>query len=133
VIARAEERELFKATMEKCGLETCRGRTCEDASPRHGKCSARDRSAGGDPAEFHTRWVRLRVAFNKGEFDAKVQRGLDLSPVGEVLVEESILGWKEYEMEVMRDADDNAVIICASKTSIPVASTLATRSRSPRR
>jgi len=48
-----------------------------------------------------------------------VQRGLDLSPVGEVLVEESILGWKEYEMEVMRDADDNTVIICAIENFDP--------------
>ena len=59
------------------------------------------------------------VAYNREEFDAKVQRGLDLSPVGEVLVEESILGWKEYEMEVMRDADDNAVIICSIENFDP--------------
>ena len=59
------------------------------------------------------------IAFNREEFDQKVQRGLDLSPVGEVLVEESILGWKEYEMEVMRDADDNAVVICSIENFDP--------------
>ena len=46
------------------------------------------------------------------EFDALVRSGLDQSPVTEVLVEESIIGWKEYEMEVMRDKDDSVVIIC---------------------
>jgi carbamoyl-phosphate synthase large subunit len=59
------------------------------------------------------------VAYNREEFDQKVQRGLDLSPVSEVLVEESILGWKEYEMEVMRDADDNAVVICSIENFDP--------------
>ncbi len=53
------------------------------------------------------------IAYNKDEFDALVQNGLDQSPVTEVLIEESIIGWKEYEMEVMRDVDDNVVIICS--------------------
>jgi carbamoyl-phosphate synthase large subunit len=53
------------------------------------------------------------IAFNRAEFDDLVRRGLDQSPTTEVLIEESILGWKEYEMEVMRDVDDNVVIICS--------------------
>ncbi len=53
------------------------------------------------------------IAYNKDEFDSLVQNGLDQSPVTEVLIEESIIGWKEYEMEVMRDVDDNVVIICS--------------------
>ena len=53
------------------------------------------------------------IAYNRGEFDVLVQRGLDQSPVTEVLIEESVIGWKEYEMEVMRDMDDNVVIICS--------------------
>ena len=118
VIARAEERELFKSTMEKCGLETCRGRTVKSLA------EAREVLAEiGLPAVIRPSFTLggsgSGVAFNKGDFDAKVQRGLDLSPVGEVLVEESILGWKEYEMEVMRDADDNAVIICAIENFDP--------------
>jgi carbamoyl-phosphate synthase large subunit len=118
VIARAEERELFKATMEKCGLETCRGRTVKSLA------EAREVLAEiGLPAVIRPSFTLggsgSGVAFNKGDFDAKVQRGLDLSPVGEVLVEESILGWKEYEMEVMRDADDNTVIICAIENFDP--------------
>ena len=118
VIARAEERELFKSTMEKCGLETCRGRTVKSIA------EAREVLADiGLPAVIRPSFTLggsgSGIAFNKGDFDAKVQRGLDLSPVGEVLVEESILGWKEYEMEVMRDADDNAVIICAIENFDP--------------
>jgi carbamoyl-phosphate synthase large subunit len=118
VIERAEDRELFKATMEKCGLETCRGRTVKSLA------EAREVLAEiGLPAVIRPSFTLggsgSGVAFNKGDFDAKVQRGLDLSPVGEVLVEESILGWKEYEMEVMRDADDNAVIICAIENFDP--------------
>jgi len=53
------------------------------------------------------------VAYNRDEFDTLVRRGLDQSPITEVLIEESVLGWKEYEMEVMRDLDDNVVIICS--------------------
>jgi carbamoyl-phosphate synthase large subunit len=118
VIARAEERELFKATMEACGLETCRGRTVKSLA------EAREVLAEiGLPAVIRPSFTLggsgSGIAFNKGEFDHKVQRGLDLSPVGEVLVEESILGWKEYEMEVMRDADDNAVIICSIENFDP--------------
>jgi carbamoyl-phosphate synthase large subunit len=55
------------------------------------------------------------IAYNRGEFDTLVQRGLDQSPIHEVLIEESVLGWKEYEMEVMRDLDDNVVIICCDR------------------
>jgi carbamoyl-phosphate synthase large subunit len=53
------------------------------------------------------------IAFNNEEYEEIVQRGLDLSPMHEVLVEESVLGWKEYELEVMRDLKDNVVIICS--------------------
>ena len=61
-----------------------------------------------------------RIAYNREEFDQLVRRGLDLSPVTQVLIEESIIGWKEYEMEVMRDADDNVVIICAIENFDPM-------------
>ncbi len=111
-IRRGEDREIFKATMQKIGLETCRGRIVRSLA------EAREVLAEiGLPAVIRPSFTLggsgSGVAFNRDEFDTKVQRGLDLSPVGEVLVEESILGWKEYEMEVMRDADDNAVVICS--------------------
>ena len=60
------------------------------------------------------------IAYNKNEFDLLVRRGLDQSPTNEVLIEESIIGWKEYEMEVVRDLDDNVVIICAIENFDPM-------------
>ena len=60
------------------------------------------------------------IAYNRDEFDTLVRRGLDQSPVTEVLIEESIIGWKEYEMEVMRDLDDNVVIICSIENFDPM-------------
>jgi carbamoyl-phosphate synthase large subunit len=117
-IKRGEDREIFKATMQKIGLETCRGRIVKSLP------EAREVLAEiGLPAVIRPSFTLggsgSGIAFNREEFDSKVQRGLDLSPVGEVLVEESILGWKEYEMEVMRDADDNAVIICSIENFDP--------------
>lgn len=60
------------------------------------------------------------IAFNREEFTDLIRRGLELSPVGEVLVEESILGWKEYELEVMRDSADNVVIVCSIENFDPM-------------
>ncbi len=60
------------------------------------------------------------IAYNRDDFDRLVRIGLDSSPIGEVLIEESIIGWKEYEMEVMRDVDDNVVIICAIENFDPM-------------
>jgi len=117
-IKRGEDREQFKATMEKIGLDTCRGRLVGSLA------EARETLAEiGLPAVIRPSFTLggsgSGVAYNREEFDQKVQRGLDLSPVNEVLVEESILGWKEYEMEVMRDADDNAVVICSIENFDP--------------
>jgi carbamoyl-phosphate synthase large subunit len=117
-IRRGEDREVFKETMQRIGLETCRGRIVRSLA------EAREVLADiGLPAVIRPSFTLggsgSGVAFNREEFDSRVQRGLDLSPVGEVLVEESILGWKEYEMEVMRDADDNAVVICAIENFDP--------------
>jgi carbamoyl-phosphate synthase large subunit len=117
-IRRGEDREIFKQTMQRIGLDTCRGRIVKSLS------EAREVLAEiGLPAVIRPSFTLggsgSGVAFNREEFDQKVQRGLDLSPVGEVLVEESILGWKEYEMEVMRDADDNAVVICSIENFDP--------------
>jgi carbamoyl-phosphate synthase large subunit len=117
-IKRGEDREIFKETMQKIGLDTCRGRIVRSLA------EAREVLAEiGLPAVIRPSFTLggsgSGVAFNREEFDAKVQRGLDLSPVSEVLVEESILGWKEFEMEVMRDADDNAVVICSIENFDP--------------
>ncbi|ADB16200.1 carbamoyl-phosphate synthase, large subunit [Pirellula staleyi DSM 6068] len=119
VIAKAEEREQFKQAMEKIGLECCRGetiKTVEDAR--------RVLQMVGLPCvvrpSFTLGGSGSAIAYNQGEFDMLVRRGLDQSPVREVLIEESIIGWKEYEMEVMRDMDDNVVIICSIENFDPM-------------
>ena len=117
-IRRGEDREIFKATMQKIGLETCRGRIVKTLAEGREVLAEIGLPAVIRPS-FTLGGSGSGVAFNREEFDSKVQRGLDLSPVGEVLVEESILGWKEYEMEVMRDADDNAVVICSIENFDP--------------
>ena len=60
------------------------------------------------------------IAYNREEFNELIARGLDLSPVGEVLIEESVIGWKEFELEVMRDQADNVVIVCSIENLDPM-------------
>ena len=119
VIDKAEDRAQFKAAMEKIGLECCRGetiKTVEDAR--------RVLEYVGLPAvvrpSFTLGGSGSAIAYNRDEFETLVRRGLDQSPVHEVLIEESILGWKEFEMEVMRDMDDNVVIICSIENFDPM-------------
>ena len=112
VIAKAEERDKFAVAMNKIGLDVCNGETVHSLDEARQfideiglPCVVRPSFTMGGSGSA--------IAYNRDEFDTLVQRGLDQSPVTEVLVEESIIGWKEYEMEVMRDLDDNVVIICA--------------------
>jgi len=119
VIAKAEERDQFKAAMERIGLEVCRGyvvRTIEEAREAVKEigmpCVVRP--------SFTLGGTGSAIAYNTGEFDALVRAGLDQSPITQVLLEESVLGWKEYEMEVMRDLDDNVVIICSIENFDPM-------------
>ncbi len=119
VIAKAEERDQFKQAMERIGLEVCRGETvrsieaAREALERIGlPCVVRPSFTLGGSGSA--------VAYNREEFDLLVRRGLDQSPITEVLIEESVLGWKEYEMEVMRDLDDNVVIICSIENFDPM-------------
>lgn len=119
VIAKAEEREQFKAAMHKIGLGVCRGETV--------KTLERAREIQNDIGlpcvvrpSFTMGGSGSAIAYNRDEYDTLVQRGLDQSPVTEVLIEESIIGWKEYEMEVMRDMDDNVVIICSIENFDPM-------------
>ena len=120
VIDKAESRERFKQAMEKIGLGSAAGETVHDGrgSPRAGSTrSACRRSCG--PA---SRWAAAarRSPTTATSSTSWSRRGLDLSPVTEVLIEESIIGWKEYEMEVMRDVDDNVVIICSIENFDPM-------------
>ena len=112
VIRKAEDRDLFRKAMIDCGLECARSgvaHSLEDAR--------RVLSEIGLPCVirpgFTLGGTGGGIAYNVEEFEAIVARGLDASFNTEVLIEESLLGWKEYEMEVMRDSNDNVVIICA--------------------
>ncbi|QDV23252.1 carbamoyl-phosphate synthase large subunit [Aureliella helgolandensis] len=119
VIAKAEERDQFKEAMEKIGLDVCDGdvvTTLEEARETLKRvglpCVVRPSFTMGGSGSA--------IAYNRNDFDALVRNGLVQSPVHEVLIEESIIGWKEYEMEVMRDRDDNVVIICAIENFDPM-------------
>src|SRR5712692_711009 len=111
-IEKAEDREKFKAAMIKIGL----------AVPQSGV--ARSLAEGQSVREQIGLPCVLRpsftlggtgggIAYNREEFNDLIARGLDLSPVHRVLVEESVIGWKEFELEVMRDRDDNVVVVCS--------------------
>ncbi|MBM4002753.1 MAG: carbamoyl-phosphate synthase large subunit [Planctomycetes bacterium] len=118
-IAKAEEREQFKKAMEKIGLEVCCGETIRNLDD-----ARRVLQMVGLPCvvrpSFTLGGSGSAIAYNREEFDTLVRRGLDQSPITEVLIEESIIGWKEYEMEVMRDMDDNVVIICSIENFDPM-------------
>ncbi len=131
VIAKAEGREEFKQAMIKIGLDVPKSRTV------HNMDEAREALKEiGCPiiirASYTLGGTGGGIAYNKEEFEEKVKNGLALSPVHEVLLEESVLGWKEFEMEVMRDVADNVVIICSIENLTRWESTRGTRSRSPR-
>jgi carbamoyl-phosphate synthase large subunit len=115
----AEDRELFKEAMARIGLETCRS--------HHIKTLGQALEALEDiglPAiirpSFTMGGTGGGIAYNKAEFIEIVERGIDASPTSEVLIEESVLGWKEYEMEVVRDKHDNCIIICSIENLDPM-------------
>ena len=112
VIAKAEERDQFKEAMEKIGLECCQGETVNSLPEAREVIKAIGLPCVVRPS-FTLGGSGSSVAFNREEFEELVSRGLAASPVHQVLLEESVHGWKEYEMEVMRDVDDNVVIICS--------------------
>ena len=111
-IRRAEDRQAFKAAMTEIGLEVARSRLVSNVDD-----GLEFASEVGYPVvlrpSFTLGGTGGGMAYNSEEMQTLLRKGLDLSPVREVLVEESVLGWKEYEMEVMRDLADNAIIICS--------------------
>ncbi|MCU0961100.1 MAG: carbamoyl-phosphate synthase large subunit [Pirellulaceae bacterium] len=119
VIAKAEEREQFKSAMERIGLEVCRGQTVRNIDQARMAVKEIGLPCVVRPS-FTLGGSGSAVAYNRDEFDTLVRRGLDQSPISEVLLEEAILGWKEFEMEVMRDLDDNVVIICSIENFDPM-------------
>ena len=118
-IEKAEDRELFRVAMEKIGLHCARARTVNNFDDA---LEALD--TVGLPAiirpSFTLGGEGGGVAYNRAEFEEIVGNGLRLSPVSEVLIEESILGWKEFEMEVVRDTADNCIIVCSIENMDPM-------------
>ena len=119
VIDKAEDRQKFRDAMDKLGLESPRSKAI------HHIDEAEDALAFvGLPAiirpSFTLAGTGGGIAYNVEEFREIVERGLDLSPTTEVLIEESVLGWKEFEMEVVRDKADNCIIICSIENVDPM-------------
>jgi carbamoyl-phosphate synthase large subunit len=115
----AEDREEFARAMVRIGLETPRGRTIRSLDEAVAAVAQTGYPAIIRPS-FTLGGTGGGIAYNREEFCAIVGRGLDLSPVGSVLVEQSIIGWKEYELEVMRDGADNVVIVCSIENLDPM-------------
>ena len=119
VIEKAEDRNSFKNAMKKIGLSTAIGFTVNSIS--EGKKAIR---TVGYPAilrpSFTLGGTGGGVVNNEKEFIATLEKGLSNSPIKEVLIEESVLGWKEYEMEVVRDKNDNCIIICSIENIDPM-------------
>lgn len=118
-IDKAEDRELFREAMTKIGLSTPRS--------HHVKNLGQALEALDDiglPAiirpSFTMGGTGGGIAYNKGEFIEICERGFDASPTSEILIEESVLGWKEYEMEVVRDKNDNCIIVCSIENLDPM-------------
>ncbi|HSI08510.1 MAG TPA: carbamoyl-phosphate synthase large subunit [Rariglobus sp.] len=119
-INKGEDRELFKQAMFKIGLDVARSKTVKTMD----EARAAAETIGNFPLiirpSFTLGGQGGGIAYNKEEFERICANGLDLSPVHEVLVEECLLGWKEYEMEVMRDHKDQCVVICSIENFDPM-------------
>jgi carbamoyl-phosphate synthase large subunit len=115
----AEDRELFRNAMREIGLE------CPRAAVAHTLPQAMEIQQGlGFPCVIRPSFTMGGsgggIAYNREEFEQIVERGLDASPTSEVLIEESVIGWKEFEMEVVRDKNDNCIIVCSIENLDPM-------------
>jgi carbamoyl-phosphate synthase large subunit len=119
-IAKGEDRQLFKDAMLEIGLDVPQSGVAHDLTEAQHVSTM----IGNFPLIIRPAYTLGGagggIAYNREEFEEIVLRGLDLSPVKEVLIEESLLGWKEFEMEVMRDRADNCVVICSIENLDPM-------------
>ena len=119
-IQRGEDRQVFKDLMLSIGLDVPISGTahtleeCRQVADRIGRFPLIIRPA------FTLGGTGGGIAYNREEFESMARRGIEMSPVSEILIEESLLGWKEFEMEVMRDKADNCVIICSIENFDPM-------------
>ncbi|WP_227267539.1 carbamoyl-phosphate synthase large subunit [Roseobacter weihaiensis] len=131
-IEMAEDRKLFREAMDRLGIENPRAAIVTAPKDKNGK---KDLAEGvrlamdileevGLPAiirpAFTMGGTGGGVAYNRDDYEAICRSGMDASPVGQILVDESLLGWKEYEMEVVRDTADNAIIVCSIENVDPM-------------
>jgi len=118
-IDKAEDRELFREAMLKIGLDMPKAAIAHNMEDAH-----KVQETVGYPTiirpSFTMGGTGGGVAYNKEQFIEICQRGLDLSPTNELLIEESIIGWKEFEMEVVRDHNDNCIIVCSIENFDPM-------------
>ena len=118
-IDKAEDRDLFDKAMKKIGLETPRSAIAHSMEE-----ALQVQSQLGFPSIIRPSFTMGGsgggIAYNKEEFIEICERGLDLSPTNELLIDESLIGWKEYEMEVVRDKNDNCIIICSIENFDPM-------------
>ena len=118
-IEKAEDRTLFRNAMDSIGLESARSRTVNNFEDALAALEVVGLPAIMRPS-FTLGGEGGGIAYNRDEFEAIVRDGLRLSPVSEVLIEESLLGWKEFEMEVVRDHTDNCIIVCSIENVDPM-------------
>jgi carbamoyl-phosphate synthase large subunit len=118
-IDKAEDREKFKIAMGKIGLESVHGDIAHSMQQAHDVLKTTGLPAIIRPS-FTMGGTGGGIAYNLDEFNEICERGLDASPTNELLIEESIIGWKEYEMEVVRDHKDNCIIICSIENLDPM-------------
>ncbi|HEY8095309.1 MAG TPA: carbamoyl-phosphate synthase large subunit [Methylobacter sp.] len=118
-INKAEDRELFNQAMRKIGYEVAKSKTAHSME----EALAAQQEVGYPTVirpSFTMGGSGGGIAYNKEEFVEICERGLYLSPTNELLIEESVLGWKEYEMEVVRDSKDNCIIVCSIENFDPM-------------
>jgi carbamoyl-phosphate synthase large subunit len=118
-IDKAEDRDLFRQAMRKIGLDMPNSAIAHSMEEAHQVLPQIGFPTIIRPS-FTMGGSGGGIAYNREEFDEICERGLDLSPTNELLIEESILGWKEYEMEVVRDRNDNCIIICSIENLDPM-------------
>ncbi len=125
-IDKAEDRQKFKDAMTKIGLGSAKSgiaHSMDEAMAVQSRI-AQETGSGGYPIVIRPSFTLGGsgggIAYNREEFEEICKRGLDLSPTRELLIEESLLGWKEYEMEVVRDKKDNCIIICSIENLDPM-------------
>ena len=114
----AEDRLLFRDAMKEIGIEVPASGLARRSMRR--RRSSTSRLPGDHPAVVHDGRRRRRHRLQHRRVPRAGRRGLDLSPVHEILVEESVIGWKEFELEVMRDVADNFVVICSIENIDPM-------------